>query len=155
MSFHDAVTRTLAHEGGHVDHPSDPGGATRWGISQRAYPHLDIASLTLAQAREIYRRDYWDALRLSELPDAIAAEVFDAAVNSGRRSAVVWLQRALGVNADGVIGPITLRAAREADPMAIVARFNGHRLSHLADLATWPTFGRGWARRIASNLIGD
>jgi lysozyme family protein len=155
VSFADAVNRTLAHEGGHVNDPRDPGGETKWGISQRAYPHLDIASLTLEQARAIYRRDYWDAMRCDQLPDRIAAEVFDAAVNSGRRSAAVWLQRALGVNADGVIGPITLRAAREADPAVVAARILGYRLSHMTDLSNWPHHGRGWARRIAANLIGE
>lgn len=155
MSFDDAFRRTLSHEGATSDHPSDPGGLTKWGISQRAYPNLDIASLTLEKARQIYRLDYWDALRLGDLPDAIAAEVFDAAVNSGRRPAVMWLQRALHVNADGVIGPVTIAAAKRADPAVIAAKINGHRLSHLTDLSTWPTFGRGWARRVASNLIGE
>lgn len=155
MSFDAAFRRTLAHEGVVSHHPSDPGGLTKWGISQRAYPGVDIEALTLAQARDIYRRDYWDALRLSDLPDRIAAEVFDAAVNSGRRPAVMWLQRALSVNADGVIGPATISAAKQADPAVIAAKLLGYRLSHMTDLSTWPAFGRGWARRIASNLIGD
>lgn len=157
MSFPDAFRRTIIHEGTGpaAAHPDDPGGLTKYGISRRAYPDLDIEHLTLDQAREIYRRDWWDAMRLGELPERIAFAVFDAAVNSGRRQAALWLQRSLGILADGVIGPVAIAAARVADPALIAARINGHRLRHMADLSTWPAFGRGWARRIASNLIGS
>lgn len=153
-AFERAFARTIGHEGGYVDHPSDPGGRTKFGISQRAYPSEDIASLTLARAKLIYARDYWMAARCHELPERLAVELFDAAVNHGIRPAVKWMQAALGVQADGIVGPVTISAAQTAqDVSAVLMRFHGHRLRMMADLSTWPAFGRGWARRIARNLI--
>ena len=155
MSFDTAIERVLAEEGGYTDDARDAGGRTKYGISQSAYPSVDIANLTMDDAKAIYRRDYWDACRCDELPDRIAAALFDSAVNSGRAPASKWLQQALNVTADGVIGPQTIQAARQAagDVDGVLMRFYGYRLRMLSDLATWPAFGRGWARRVARNLI--
>ncbi len=154
MSFDAAFARTIGHEGGYVDHPSDPGGRTKFGISQRAYPSIDVASLTLDQARAIYHRDYWRAASCDSMPARLGIELFDAAVNHGVRPAVRMMQRALGVADDGVVGPVTISAAQSvADVSGLLMRFHGHRLRLLADLSTWPAFGRGWARRVANNLI--
>lgn len=153
MSFDNAFKNTLLHEGGYGNHPADPGGETKYGISKRSYPDVDIGGLTLDDARRIYRRDFWDALRLDELPEVLAETVFDAAVNSGKRAAVIWLQKSLGIEADGALGPKTIAAANAADPYLMAMRFNGRRLEFLADLRTWNVFGRGWAKRVASNLI--
>lgn len=154
-AFDRAFARTIGHEGGYVDDPRDPGGRTKFGISQRAYPHEDIASMTVERAKLIYVRDYWQSCRCQDMPDVVAAEVFDAAVNCGTAQAKRWVQRAAGVADDGVIGPITIDAIRaDPDPSALAARVLGHRLAFHADLSTWPTFGRGWARRIAANLKG-
>lgn len=150
--FDQAFERVIGHEGGYVNNPKDPGGETKYGISKRAYPHLNIKTLTLADAKAIYRRDYWERTRCPELPAGVAFEVFDAAVNSGPGQATRWLQRAVGVADDGVIGPITLAAVRRLDPQALQARYNGQRLDFMTRLSTWEAFGRGWARRIASNL---
>lgn len=152
MSFDNAFKNTLLHEGGYGNHPADPGGETKYGISKRSYPDVDIGGLTLDDARRIYRRDFWDALRLDELPEVLAETVFDAAVNSGKRPAVIWLQKSLGIEADGALGPKTIAAANAADPYLMTMRFNGRRLEFLADLRTWNVFGRGWAKRVASNL---
>jgi lysozyme family protein len=152
MNFDQAFDRVIGHEGGYVNHPDDPGGETKFGISKRSYPGEDIAGMTIARAREIYRRDFWDRCRCDELPDAVRFHVFDAAVNSGVRQAAIWLQRAAGATADGIIGPKTLAAARAIDPNKLAARYCGARLRFMTDLRTWPTFGRGWARRIADNL---
>lgn len=152
MNFDDAFDRTIGHEGGYVDDPHDPGGETKFGISKRAYPGEDIRGLTIMRARELYRRDYWDRIQGDQLPPWIAGQVFDAAVNSGVRQAAMWLQRAVGAHQDGVIGAKTIATARRADPGTAVARFNAARLQFLADLPAWTRFGRGWARRIASNL---
>lgn len=152
MTFDDAVALVLGHEGGYVDHPSDPGGKTKYGISQRAYPHLDIARLTVDDAIAIYRRDYWDRMRMDVLPDVVRADLFDTAVNSGPGTAARLLQRAVGVAEDGVIGAVTLAAVARFEPARLRARFNAVRLRFLTDLTTWSTFGRGWARRIAANL---
>lgn len=154
MTFAIAFARTIGHEGGYVDHPSDPGGRTKFGISQRAYPSIDIASLTIEQARAIYERDYWLAASCDKMPERIGIELFDAAVNHGVRPAVRMLQRALGVADDGVVGPVTIAAAHAVtDLSGLLMRFHGHRLLLQADLPTWPAFGRGWARRVARNLI--
>lgn len=152
MSFERAFEQVIGHEGGYVDHPDDPGGATKFGISRRAYPGEDIASMTLDRARLLYRRDYWYPIRGDALPEAVAIQVFDAAVNHGVRQAVRMMQRALGVEDDGVIGPVTLIAMGRADDHQFVARFNAERLLFYTDLPTWGAFGKGWARRVAVNL---
>lgn len=150
--FQQAFERTIGFEGGYANDPRDPGGETKYGISKRAYPALDIANLTLAQAKAVYHRDYWRAVRGDELPAPIAIEVFDAAVNHGPKQAVRFMQRALQVADDGIIGPVTLGAAKKIDPAVFVARFNGERLMFYTDLKTWPAFGRGWSRRVAAQL---
>lgn len=152
MTFDQAFETVIGHEGGYVDHPSDPGGRTKYGISQRAYPNEDIPNLTLARAKEIYKRDYWDKVRGDELPDAIALQVFDAAVNQGVRSAIRMLQGAVGVNVDGVYGPVTHAAVWRTNPVLLAIRFNASRLEFLTTLPHWAQFGRGWARRVAHNL---
>lgn len=154
MNFDLAFEKLIGHEGGYVNDVRDPGGETKFGISKRAYPGEDIQSLTLDRAKQLYRRDYWDAVQADNMPDAIRFDLFDAAVNSGVRQAVKWLQTAAKADPDGIIGPKTLLAVRMADPQLLAKRFNGLRLRFMTDLKTWPTFGRGWARRIADNLTG-
>lgn len=153
MTFDEAFDKLIGHEGGYVNHPADPGGETKYGITKRTYPHLNIAALTLEQAKVIYKRDFWDKAGCDVLPGGLAFDVFDTAVNSGVSRASELLQEALGVTADGKVGPQT-RAAIEAEPnkAALQARFNGERLQFMTDLKVWPTFSKGWARRIAANL---
>jgi lysozyme family protein len=153
MTFEKAVERVLAHEGGWVHHENDPGGETKYGISKRAYPNEDIKNLTLARAKQIYKRDYWDKCRCDDLPFEVRFDVFDAAVNSGVSQASKWLQRAVGAKPDGVIGNLTIKAAQQIDGMTIAMRMNGERLKFMTDLPTWQHFGKGWARRIAENLL--
>lgn len=158
MNFEQAFHQLLGHEGGYVAHPADPGGATMWGITERVARANgytgDMRALPVDLAKRIYRASYWDAVRADELPPVVRYGVFDAAVNSGVSQSAKWLQRALGVADDGVIGPQTLAAARAADGQALKARMLGTRLQFMADLPAWPSFGRGWARRIAS-LLGQ
>ena len=121
-----AVQRLLADEGGYSSDPSDPGGATRFGISARAYPGLDIAALTRDAAVKIYWREWWLRFGFADLPAPIAAKTFNLAVNLGSRHAFECLQRALRacglpVAEDGALGPATLLAARRADPAALIA----------------------------------
>ena len=151
-AFDLLVERVLSHEGGYVNDPRDPGQETRWGISKRAYPHLDIRNLTRAQAIDIYRRDFWQRVRGDELPREFAFQALDAAVNHGIGNAVRWMQRAAGVADDGVIGPVTLAAVQRAQPADLVLRFNAERLRFYAKLTTFATFGRGWVNRVAGNL---
>lgn len=153
MNFDLAFEKLIGHEGGYVDHPADPGGSTNFGISKRSYPGEDIKGMTLARAKEIYARDFWGPAGCDALPDGIKFDVFDMAVNSGVTASIRIVQRAAGSTPDGVIGPLTLRAINSIPSARLAARFNGARLAFMAELPTWPSFGRGWARRIAANLM--
>jgi lysozyme family protein len=152
-TFDQAFAAVLGHEGGYVCHPSDPGGETKFGISKRAHPHLDIKALTAADAKAIYRRDYWGPAGCETVPECLRLHLFDAAVNSGVRGAIKMLQRAVGETEDGILGPRTLAAINSMPGTRLVARMSGARLAFMADLPQWPAFGRGWARRIAANLM--
>jgi len=154
MNFDDAFEKLIGHEGGYVNNPADPGGETNYGISKRAYPAEDILGMTLARAKRLYARDYWGAAGCDAVPDGVKFDLFDTAVNSGVKTAVKLLQRAVGEVDDGVIGPRTLTAINSMPAPRLVARFNGTRLAYMTDLPTWPAFGKGWSRRIASNLMG-
>lgn len=152
MNLEDSLKHLLGNEGGFVDNPKDPGGATNYGITQRvAKAHGyngDMRNLPLSTAINIYKSDYWAPIKADQLPEALRFHVFDAAVNSGPGQAVKWLQRAAGVSEDGVVGPNTIAAAAHVT----VAKYSGIRLRFMTDLSTWSTFGKGWARRIADNL---
>ena len=153
MNFDQAFDILLKHEGGFSDHAADPGGKTRFGITEAVAREAgyrgDMRELPLDLAKRIYKDRYWDAVRANELPEAVRYAVFDAAVNSGPRQAILWLQRAVGVKDDGVIGPVTLAAVRAADPEQLVRRMLAQRLRFMTGLPNWPAFGRGWARRVA------
>ena len=153
MNFDQAFETLIGHEGGYVNTPQDPGKETKYGISKRAYPGEDIPALTLERARAIYLPDYWLKAGCDAVPPALAFDLFDMAVNSGAHQATLILQRAAFVTADGVIGPNTRMALASMDPVKLLLRFNALRLAFLADLPTWPSFGCGWARRIAQNLL--
>lgn len=154
MNFDQAFEKLIGHEGGYVNLAADPGGETKYGITKRSYPAEDIKGMTLDRAKAIYARDYWGPAGCDAVPDAIRFDLFDAAVNSGTKTAAKFLQRAVGEVEDGIIGPRTLQAIRDTPSPRIVARFNGARLAYMAGLTNWPAFSRGWALRIADNLMG-
>lgn len=153
MNFDTAVAKVLGHEGDFSDHKDDKGGATRFGITEEVARRIgykgDMRELPLDLAKQIYKRDYWDAVRADQLPAGVRYAVFDAAVNSGVGQATKWLQRALGVRDDGVIGPVTLAAANAQNADALRMRVLAQRLRFMASLPNWPAFSRGWSRRIA------
>jgi lysozyme family protein len=153
MNFDDAFTKLIGNEGGYVDNPQDPGGETKYGISRNSYPNEDIKNMTLIRAKFLYARDYWSPAGCNLLPEGMKFQVFDMAVNSGVKTALKTLQKALGVVPDGVLGPITFKAVLAMPEARFIARFNGVRLSYFTSLETWSTFGRGWANRIATNLM--
>lgn len=153
MNFDKAFERLIGHEGGYVNHPTDPGGETKFGISRRSYPSEDIRNLTLERAKALYMRDFWGPAGCDTVPDGVKFDLFDMAVNSGVRAAVKTLQMAVGETQDGILGPRTLQAVQSMPEARVVARFNGARLGFMASLPTWTTFGRGWARRISENLM--
>jgi lysozyme family protein len=138
-------------EGGLSNDSADPGGLTKYGISQRAYPQLDIANLTQDDAARIYDRDYFQAVRSGEMPPPIALAVFDSAVNQSVKTAGRLLQESLGVRDDGEIGPQTIQALRarlNANGHAeLLADFLSRRALHYATLCK-PRFERGWFRRL-------
>lgn len=150
--FDTAFARVVHHEGGYVWHPDDPGGETKWGISKRSYPDLDIRDLTKAQAKDIYRRDYWDKIVVPGLPFSITFQMFDAAVNQGVTTAIRLLQKTVGVKVDGILGPKTREAAVAAPERTLVLRFLSERLRHYTRTNGWSRFGTGWTRRMADNL---
>ena len=156
MNFDQSFDKLLGHEGAYSNNPADPGKETMWGVTARV-ARADgytgpMRELPRDRAKSIYRRSYWDAVKADQLPDFVRFDVFDGAVNSGPEQSVKWLQRAAGAVDDGIVGPKTIAAAVAAGP-ALAARYNGHRLRFMTDRSTWPTFGKGWARRIAANLL--
>jgi len=152
--FDQCFDKLISHEGGYVNDPRDPGGETKFGISKRAYPQVDIKALTLESAKAIYKRDYWDRAQCDKLPPSVAYVLFDAAVNSGIGQAIRFLQRAVNVADDGVIGPMTIAAVSRLDAEAICARYIGQRLEFMTKLTTWDVYSKGWARRLADQLKG-
>lgn len=146
------IDRVLGHEAGYANDPADPGGETKWGISKRSYPKLDIAALTREQAIDIYRRDFWVPLRADKLQGGVAYQLLDSAVNSGIAQSIRFLQRAIGVADDGVFGPASRSALEKTSETDCIMLFIAERLDYMTRLKNWPNHGRGWARRIAGNL---
>lgn len=164
IGFDEVFARLIGHEGGYSVDPKDPGNwtggwpgvgkllGTKYGIAANTYPDLDIKALTLEQAKAIYRRDWWDRIHADQLPSAVAFQLWDFAVNAGITRAVISLQRAAGVADDGKLGPRTVAAVNAMSAPDVIALFNAERLEFYAGLSTWPTYGKGWTRRVAGNL---
>jgi len=164
-----SIEEVLRHEGGWSDHPADPGGATNMGVTLRTYrkykrnPHLtpeDLKNLTLEEVHDIYKIGYWDPIKADELPSGVDFVVFDMAINAGPGRAVKLLQEVVGTRADGVVGPITLRAVDEYSPERVVTDYTNAREDYYRLLPHFSTFGRGWLRRtresetIALTMLG-
>jgi lysozyme family protein len=157
-NFDACFNLMLAHEGGYVDHPSDPGGRTNLGVTQRVWEEWlgrpvsekEMRALTPAMVKPLYKRKYWDAVRADDLVDGVDYCVFDVAVNSGPGRAIKFLQSCVGVTPDGGFGPRTLAAVKEAekDPNRLVELYCARRLEFLQSLKTFETFGKGWSRRV-------
>lgn len=150
--FEQMITRVLKSEGGYSNDPKDPGGETKFGISKRAYPNLNIKDLTYEGAKGIYRRDFWERVHADEMPDGVAFQALDFAVNSGIETAVRKLQAALNVADDGHWGPVTKAAAEKMSESDIIMRFTAQRLRFWTRLKNWPDAGKGWVNRAADNL---
>lgn len=149
-NFEACMAEVFKHEGGYVNDPHDPGGETNMGISKRSYPKEDIRGMTRARAAQIYRKDFWDKLKCDDLPAGLDLVAFDAGVNSGPARGARWLQQAVGVTADGKIGPATLMAAKSTYAPAAIMRAVGFRKSFLMQLATWERYKKGWTARLNS-----
>lgn len=161
---YDAAADVVARwEGGWSDHKADPGGLTRWGWTLKALAALgvdltgdgkvdraDLAAMSAEDARRLYRAHYWQPAGCDALPGPLALLVFNAAVNTGPSRAARFLQLAVGVTADGVIGPRTLAAVAAAwarSPRAVMREYLSRQMLHYTGLASFATFGLGWVRR--------
>lgn len=156
-NFDHCLRLVLAHEGGWADHPKDPGGATMKGVTLATYrkykpgaTKAQLRAISDADLAMIYRDGYWNKVKGDDLPAGLDLVAFDAAVNSGVSRGAKWLQSALGVPADGKVGPKTIAAANAAHKEAVIDRACDLRLGFLRQLGTWKTFGKGWTRRVES-----
>lgn len=152
VTFETAIERILAHEGGYVNHPKDPGGETQWGISKRSYPHTDIRALTRNGAKSIYERDFWRPVVETVDDGALRFQLLDAAVNHGMGNAIRFLQRAVGVADDGYWGSVSRAALDRCSASDVHLLFMAERFEFWCKLSTFDAFGRGWTRRGAQNL---
>jgi lysozyme family protein len=156
INFKNSLEHVLVHEGGWSDHPRDPGGATMKGVTLKTYRRYfgkekskeDLRNISDEELEQIYRTGYWDKCHCDELPTGVDYAVFDAAVNSGPSRSAKWLQAAVGTGRDGAIGSITLSAVKANNPIQITNEICDRRLAYLQSLDTWPTFGKGWERRV-------
>jgi lysozyme family protein len=159
--FRRAIPKILKHEGGYVDHPNDPGGATNRGITLATFRRYikpsgtkaDLRRLTEDQAVIVYKRQYWDKVLADLLPAGVDYSVADFAVNSGPSRAARELQRILDVPVDGKIGPLTIAAARRKSAVDTINQLNDRRLQFMRGLRRgqlWKSFGRGWQARVDS-----
>lgn len=161
--FDRVIGDVLKNEGGFVNNPKDPGGATNMGITLNTLSHWqgrratvkEVRNLHVNTAVRIYRANYWQPIRGDDLPAGLDYAVFDFAINSGPTRAAEYLQRVLGVKRDGKIGPVTLAAAKRADTVQTINRLMDARLSFMKRIRhrktgalLWTTFGRGWSARI-------
>lgn len=146
-NFDLAFDYLMRVEGGLTNDVRDKGGMTKFGISQRAFPNLKIVEITKEQAKEIYKKHYWDKCHCDELPPSFDIAVFDAAVNQGTKRAVLTLQKALGVTADGIIGEKTIAACRAAGEPELRS-FLLWRLREYSKADDYNIFGNGWFNRL-------
>lgn len=148
MNFIRAVDIVLELENGYNLDPDDPGGATKFGISQRSYPNLKISEVTREQAVDIYKKDFWDRYSIEMLPDYLRLVFFDACVNQGGSQSVQMLQHVLTVEPDGILGPKTLDRISNFSPSVVLGNFTLSRFQHYIDNKNFHTFGIGWLKRL-------
>jgi lysozyme family protein len=164
LTFDTCFNRLIGHEGGWSDDPKDPGNwtggrvnvgelkGTKYGIAANTYPDLDIKNLTLDDAKKIYYRDWWLKIGADEIYPALVYQMWDFAINAGMSTSKRAVQRAIKVADDGKFGPITLDTIKKTELNDLLLRFNAQRLRYYTSLSIWPTYGKGWANRVAGNL---
>ena len=146
-TFDRAFEIVVGVEGNYVNDPADPGGETKFGISKRSYPDVDIAALTLDEAKAIHRRDFWDPYKCGDMPWRWALAIYDTELNQGSR-AVAWAQEAEGIVEDGIVGGMTLAAMNGQYNDDLFDAFMAIRLAHYAAGAGYARFGKGWFKRV-------
>jgi len=156
-NFKQALAAVLKHEGGYVNHPKDPGGATNKGIIQTTYDSArkrwgystrSVKFITDDEVALIYRTMYWDAVAGDDLPSGVDYAMFDFAVNSGPYRAIRSVQLVLNILTDGKMGPVTLNAIKAQPPARLITSLCDYRMAFLRGLSHWPTFGKGWSSRV-------
>tara|TARA_R100000544_G_scaffold13680_1_gene6223 strand:+ start:174 stop:686 length:513 start_codon:yes stop_codon:yes gene_type:complete len=155
QNFEQCMGWLLEHEGGYVNHPSDPGGETNLGVTRAVYEQYagrqvmdgEMEGLTHDDVYPLYKENYWDRVRGDDLPSGVDWAVFDWGVNSGTSRAAKALQRVVGVEQDGGIGPMTLQAVASVESAGIIDQLHYMREGFYRSLSTFDTFGRGWLRR--------
>jgi len=157
QKFEKAFEYVIRNEGGYIFDNNDPGGETKFGISKRSYPALNIKDLTLEDAKKIYYRDFWQKGRFEEiLNDLVSTQLFDLSINLGIRAAVIVLQRALRsvgktVQEDGLMGPETLSAATKSEPRCLLAAIKSEAAGYYRQIAaknpSQQKFLKGWLNR--------
>ena len=156
LSFQQIFDRLIGHEGGYVNDPRDPGGETNWGVTKRTAMANgytgNMKTMTRQQAYEIYYRAFWLRYNCEQMPDAVAYQFFDAAVNHGFGNASRMLQRAVGVLDDGIIGKYSLEAINHNPISDTLMVLNGERLNFYTRLKNFDRYGKGWVDRVAQNL---
>lgn len=164
LTFDQAFERLIGHEGKFTNDRQDRGNwttgvigkgelkGTKYGISAMTYPDLDIKNLTLVQAKQIYKRDWWDKINADQINPTLVFQVWDFAINAGMGTAKRKLQLAVGVLDDGIIGKLTIQAINKAELNDILLKFNAERLKYYTSLSTWPRYGKGWTLRVAGQL---
>lgn len=164
-NFDRSFELLIGHEGGFQADSRDRGNwttgivgkgenrGTKFGITAMTYPTLDIKSLTVADAKAIYERDFWVAVRADELPDGVDYLAFDAAVNHGPKQAIRFLQIAAGAPVDGDFGPGTLAAVKRRDPLRLIEEFGAQRQMFWTRIKTWKHYGLGWTRRGYESVV--
>lgn len=127
---------------------TDSGGLTKWGISQRAFPNLDIRSLTREDAQKLYWLNYWQPVRADDLSWPLSMYVYDAAVNQGCDAAARMLQAAVSAPIDGILGPQTMKKAKAANPAELAALFMAKRCQRYVGTRGFDQYGYGWFARL-------
>lgn len=159
-NFDIAFKATLKHEGGFVNHPKDPGGMTNLGVTKRVWEdytgrkatEADMRALTPEMVKPLYKTKYWDRVFGDDLPPGADFAIYDFAVNSGPSRAIRCAQKITGTKQDGAMGPQTINKIRayvdQYDAETFVITYQDERLLFLQSLSTFPTFGKGWTRRV-------
>ena len=158
-NFEKSLELVLQHEMGYVHHPLDPGGRTNLGVTQRVWEawvgysvdEKEMRSLTKELVAPLYKSRYWDAVHGDQLPSGADYLAFDFAVNAGAFRCIKTIQRALNITADGIIGPVTIKAIQDTNAEDFIEKFSNAKESFYRSLTNFPTFGKGWFNRVAES----
>lgn len=159
-NFNECFKLLMISEGGYSNHKDDPGGKTKFGITEQTWidynkssfsrSNLRIADISQTMAKKVYKKEYWDKSKCEQLPPGVDYCVFDAGVHSGVPQSVKWLQQCVRVKDDGIIGKDTLKECEYCLPWHVIDEFCNIRLIFLKSLKTWEVFGKGWNSRVES-----